>query len=179
MEEVGQLFKGVLLTAVGLVIIYESYIYNLLDIIMLIGILTLFVGVIMLVMLFLTLDLDKQSKIVKYTKSSLNQKKNNLQNEKLTFKIADKSYYWFHCRNSPDSHVILCNSNPDPAEIKLAASLAAWYSQERASSKVEIVWTQVKNVTKIPGAKPGMVKYTDFHSLFIVPSPYSNNAENL
>ena len=76
MEEVGQLFKGVLLTAVGLVIIYESYIYNLLDIIMLIGILTLFVGVIMLVMLFLTLDLDKQSKIVKYTKSSLNQKKN-------------------------------------------------------------------------------------------------------
>lgn len=92
MEEVGQLFKGVLLTAVGLVIIYESYIYNLLDIIMLIGILTLFVGVIMLVMLFLTLDLDKQSKIVKYTKSSLNQKKNNLQNETRTIASLDNSY---------------------------------------------------------------------------------------
>ena len=68
MEEVGQLFKGVLLTAVGLVIIYESYIYNLLDIIMLIGILTLFFGLIMLVMLFLIFDLDKEFNIVKNAK---------------------------------------------------------------------------------------------------------------
>ena len=97
--------------------------------------------------------------------------KNNRQNEMLTFQIAAKNHYWFHCRNSPGSHVILGTDNPNDDEIAYAAAIAAWYSNERSAPKVEVVWTLVKNVKKIAGAPPGLVKYTDYRSLFIIPSP--------
>lgn len=96
--------------------------------------------------------------------------KNNRQNERLTLQKADKNHYWLHCRYSPGSHVILCATEPDDSELAYAASLAAWHSKERNSPKVEVVWTQVKNVKKIPGAKPGMVQYTNFRSILIEPS---------
>ena len=95
--------------------------------------------------------------------------KNNRQNEWLTLQAADKEHYWLHCRRSPGSHVILCSKAPGEADLAYAAALAAWYSRERSSPKVEVVWTQVKNVKKIPGAKPGQVRYTEYRSLFIPP----------
>lgn len=98
--------------------------------------------------------------------------KNNRQNERLTLQKADKNHYWLHCRHSPGSHVILCTNEPDDSELAFAASLAAWHSKERHSPKVEVVWTQVKNVKKIPGAKPGMVQYTNFRSIIIEPSQH-------
>ncbi|MDD2282308.1 MAG: NFACT family protein [Eubacteriales bacterium] len=98
--------------------------------------------------------------------------KNNRQNERLTLQKADKNHYWLHCRHSPGSHVILCTNEPEASELAYAASLAAWHSKERTSPKVEVVWTQVKNVKKIPGAKPGMVQYVNYRSIFIEPSPH-------
>lgn len=97
--------------------------------------------------------------------------KNNRQNERLTLQKAEKDHYWFHCRYSPGSHVILCTSNPTESELTFAAGLAAWHSKERESAKVEVVWTQVKNVKKIPRGKPGMVQYTNFQSMLIEPIP--------
>jgi len=96
--------------------------------------------------------------------------KNNRQNERLTLQKADKNHYWLHCRHSPGSHVVLCTSTPDASELAYAAGLAAWHSKERAAPKVEVVYTQVKNVKKIPGAKPGMVQYVNFRSILIEPS---------
>lgn len=95
--------------------------------------------------------------------------KNNRQNEHLTLRKADKNHYWLHCRHFPGSHVILCTDSPDDASLEFAAALAAWYSKARFSPKVEIVWTQVKNVKKIPGTKPGMVQYVDYRSAFVKP----------
>lgn len=95
--------------------------------------------------------------------------KNNKQNEILTLRKARKDYYWLHCRHFPGSHVILCTTAPEDSALEYAASLAAWHSKARSSPKVEVVWTQVKNVKKIPGSKPGMVQYTDYRSAFIEP----------
>lgn len=102
--------------------------------------------------------------------------RNNRQNERLTLHKAEKGHYWFHSRHSPGSHVILCTTNPNESELNYAAGIAAWHSKERASAKVEVVWTQVKNVKKIPRGKPGMVQYTNFHSMFIEPIPHSASA---
>ena len=95
--------------------------------------------------------------------------KNNRQNEVLTLRKADKEHYWLHTRHFPGSHVILCSPSPDNSSLEYAASLAAWYSKGKMSPKVEVVWTQVKNVKKIPGAAPGMVNYYEYRSAVIDP----------
>lgn len=104
--------------------------------------------------------------------------KNNRQNEILTLKKADKSHYWLHARHSPGSHVILCTDAPGDADLEFAAAVAAWHSKARNSPKVEVVWTQVKNVKKIPGARPGMVQYSQYKSAFIEPRLPSTGAES-
>lgn len=99
--------------------------------------------------------------------------KNNIQNDTLTFKIAHKSDIWFHVKNAPGSHTILKTNNIKqiPKEVlEFAASLAAFYSKLSNSSKVDIDYTEVKNVKKIPGAKPGMVIYENFKTIYIKPN---------
>ena len=104
--------------------------------------------------------------------------KNNRQNEILTLKKADKSHYWLHARHSPGSHVILCTDAPGDADLEFAAAVAAWHSKARNSPNVEVVWTQFKNVKKIPGARPGMVQYSQYKSAFIEPRLPSTGAES-
>ena len=47
--------------------------------------------------------------------------------------------------------------------------LAAYYSKGRASSNVPVDYTQVKNVKKPPGAKPGMVIYDNYKTIYVTP----------
>ena len=97
--------------------------------------------------------------------------KNNIQNDKLTFHIAHKSDIWFHVKNAPGSHTILRINNQDVSHetLEYAASLAAYHSKQKNSSKVEVDYTFVKNVKKIPGAKPGMVTYENYKTLYVTP----------
>ncbi len=101
--------------------------------------------------------------------------KNNIQNDKLTFHIASKNDIWFHVKNAPGSHTILrLNNIPinnvSYETLNLVASLAAYHSKLKNSSKVEVDYTQVKNVKKIPGAKPGMVTYDNYKTLYVEPN---------
>lgn len=102
--------------------------------------------------------------------------KNNLQNDRLTFKIAHKNDIWFHVKNAPGSHTILrTNSNDVSREtLEFAASLAAAHSKLKNSPKVEVDYTEVKNVKKIPGAKPGMVIYVNYKTIYIEPNVSTN-----
>lgn len=97
--------------------------------------------------------------------------KNNRQNERLTLHLANKDFFWLHCRYSPGSHIILCTSAPAESDLSYAAGIAAWHSKERSAPRVEVVYTQVKNVKKIPGGKPGLVKYENYQSISIAPIP--------
>ena len=54
--------------------------------------------------------------------------------------------------------------------ILYAASFAAKHSKAKNSPKVDIDYTEVKNVKKIPGAKPGMVIYNNFKTVYVEPA---------
>lgn len=95
--------------------------------------------------------------------------KNNIQNESLTFKIAKKDFTWFHVKNIPGSHVIIAHTNPNDKLIEIAGKLAAFYSKASTSSNVPVDYTKIKNVKKMPHAKPGMVTYTSQNTIYITP----------
>ncbi len=50
-----------------------------------------------------------------------------------------------------------------------AANLAAFYSKASNSTKVPVDYTQVKNVKKPSGSKPGMVIYSTNKTLYMDP----------
>lgn len=98
--------------------------------------------------------------------------RNNLQNEKLTFKMARKEELWFHAKDIPGSHVVI-SGNLDPSdEVKTdAAELAAYFSQGRLSNLVQVDMIEVKKLNKPTGGKPGFVTYTGQKTLRVTPDP--------
>ena len=97
--------------------------------------------------------------------------RNNRQNDRLTLKTADRRDLWFHTQKIHGSHVILCTGGKEPprADVLEAAGIAAYYSQARESGNVPVDWTPVKNVKKPAGARPGMVVYTTYQTVFVTP----------
>ena len=97
--------------------------------------------------------------------------RNNRQNDKLTMKEADHRDLWFHTKQIHGAHVILCTGGGevDDDTIVEAAKLAAWYSQARESGNVPVDYTQVKNVKKPAGARPGMVVYNTCQTVNVTP----------
>lgn len=95
--------------------------------------------------------------------------KNNYQNEELTFKFATGNDWWFHTKGIPGSHVVVrANGDELPDRVfEEAGRLAAHYSQARGQEKVEIDYTQKKNVKKPGGSRPGFVVYYTNYSLVI------------
>ncbi len=95
--------------------------------------------------------------------------KNNLQNDELTFNFANGGDWWFHAKGAPGSHVIVkTNGNELPDRtFEEAGRLAAYYSKNRGSDKVEIDYVEKKHVKKPNGAKPGFVVYYTNYSLMI------------
>jgi predicted ribosome quality control (RQC) complex YloA/Tae2 family protein len=100
--------------------------------------------------------------------------KNNIQNDYLTLKFANKNHIWLHTKNIPGSHVILCSDNPSDIALEEAGILAAYYSKAKNSTKVPVDYTKVKNLKKPNGSKPGMVIYHTNYTLYTEPSLYSN-----
>lgn len=98
--------------------------------------------------------------------------KNNLQNDELTFKFANGKDMWFHAKKMPGSHVIVklmeADELPDQT-YEEAARLAAHYSSGRTNPKVEIDYTERKNLKKPAGAKPGFVIYHTNYSMVAEP----------
>ena len=99
--------------------------------------------------------------------------KNNYQNDALTMKFAKPNDLWLHIKDGPGSHVIIKNLEGIPIneEILLeGAILAAYHSSGKMSSHVPIDYTYKRNVKKVPNAKPGMVIYTNFKTLYVTPT---------
>ncbi len=97
--------------------------------------------------------------------------RSNTQNDQLT-KDAFKSDYWFHTQRIHGSHVILQaeGREPDAQSMTEAAILAAWFSQGRESGQVAVDYTQIRNVKKPAGARPGMVVYDPYQTAYVIPS---------
>lgn len=95
--------------------------------------------------------------------------KNNFQNEELTFRFATGQDWWFHAKGIPGSHVIVKTEGQELPDrtFEEAGRLAAYYSKNRDSEKVEVDYLQRKNVKKPGGSKPGFVVYYTNYSLVI------------
>ncbi|MDO4845542.1 MAG: NFACT RNA binding domain-containing protein [Oscillospiraceae bacterium] len=97
--------------------------------------------------------------------------RNNRQNDSLTTKLSAKQDIWLHVQKLPGSHVVIecAGETPDDGTFTEAAQLAAWFSQARESVNVAVDCTPVKYVKKPVGAKPGMVIYTQYRTLYVTP----------
>ncbi len=97
--------------------------------------------------------------------------RNNIQNDKLTFKTAKKGDMWLHAQKTPGSHVILRADGGEISDdaIVEAAEIAAYYSTAKDGTVVTVDYTDVKNIKKPNGAKPGFVVYYTYYSVNVKP----------
>lgn len=91
--------------------------------------------------------------------------KNNVQNDYITFKAANRNDYWFHIKDYHGAHVTVNTTDLTPEIINLAASLAINFSEAKDLKRSEVNYSQIKNLrrTKIKG----LVNLTDFETITI------------
>ena len=100
--------------------------------------------------------------------------RNNRQNDKLTLHTARGKDLWFHVQKAPGSHVVVMSRGEDIPDTtrQEAAELAVIYSsayKAGTGAKVAVDTTEVKNIWKANGAKPGMVLYEVYTTVYITP----------
>ncbi len=98
--------------------------------------------------------------------------RNNTQNEYLTLHMAGKNDLWFHAKAIPGSHVVIETEglSVPPSTIEKVAALAAWHSKGKNSGKVDIDYTAIRYVKKIPNGPPGLVNYTHQKTIVAIPT---------
>lgn len=100
--------------------------------------------------------------------------RNNKQNDQLTLRDAKKDDIWMHTQGFAGSHVIIVTDGktldelPDRT-VEEAAMIAAYNSKARDAALVPVDYTQVRNVKKPNGAKPGMVIFDHYFTLYVTP----------
>lgn len=97
--------------------------------------------------------------------------KNNIQNEYITFKLAEKSDYWFHAKNVPGSHVLMIceGEEPDAKDFTEAAEIAALNSKAEGEN-IAVDYAYAKSIKKPAGAKPGFVIYHTNWTAYVTPN---------
>ena len=97
--------------------------------------------------------------------------RNNKENDYLTLKFAKKTDIWFHTKDIHGSHsvLVLDNKIPDENVLIKCAEITAYHSKARFSSNVAVDTCLIKFVKKPKGAKPGMVIYTNYNTLYVKP----------
>ena len=97
--------------------------------------------------------------------------RNNKQNDRLSMKEARNYDIWLHTHNIPGSHVIIVTNGekvPDRT-VEEAAVIAAYHSKAQNSVQVPVDYTEIRNVHKPNGAKPGMVIFENYQTAYIKP----------
>ncbi len=97
--------------------------------------------------------------------------KNNIQNEEISFRTADKSDSWFHTKSFPGSHVVVLGNGDIIPEntCRQAAVIAATNSSADGSGKVAVDYTEIRELKKPKGGKPGMVIYKKYNTMWAAP----------
>lgn len=97
--------------------------------------------------------------------------RNNMQNDKLSLKTAQKSDMWLHTQKFPGSHVIIVSDGKEISDdaIVEAAEIAAYHSKARDAKLVPVDYTYVKHLKKPQGAPPGKVIYHVYYSVNVTP----------
>ncbi len=102
--------------------------------------------------------------------------RNNTQNEYLTLHKAGKNDLWFHAKAIPGSHLVIetDGASVPPETIEKVAALAAYHSKGKDSTKVDVDYTAIRYVKKIPNGPPGLVNYTHQKTIVAIPTALTN-----
>ncbi|UZN23220.1 DUF814 domain-containing protein [bacterium 3DAC] len=96
--------------------------------------------------------------------------KNQIGNHIVSFHLASKKHLWFHVKDFPGSHVILKPKDGVITEYAIitAAKLASYFSKMKDSSKVEVIYTERKNIKPVKG-EIGLAIYRGEKSILVAP----------
>ena len=97
---------------------------------------------------------------------------NNFQNDTVSTVLGEKDDLWFHVKNYHGSHVLLKADKERPFEncdIESAASYAAYYSEVKDSTRIEVDYTKVRFIKKPNGSKPGFITYKNHTTVVVEP----------
>jgi hypothetical protein len=99
--------------------------------------------------------------------------RNNTQNDEITHRLSNPHDYWLHVVGVPGSHVILRRPSrtaiPKRRTLEEAAMIAAWFSKARKLSRVPVIYTERKFVTKPRRGKPGQALCSREKELLVRP----------
>jgi hypothetical protein len=92
------------------------------------------------------------------------------ENQHLTFRVARPEDLWFHARDVPGSHVVLRDNEGRAGadDLREAAEVAAFFSEARKQSRVDVHATRRKHVRPARGG-PGRVFVGHSETLRVVP----------
>ncbi len=102
--------------------------------------------------------------------------RNNLQNDKLTFRDSRKNDIWLHTQKIHGSHTVIVTEGREvpSSTIEQAAIIAAYNSKGRDSSLVPVDYTEIRNVKKPSGAAPGKAVYEHYKTAYVRPAQFEN-----
>jgi len=99
--------------------------------------------------------------------------KNARGNDQIVKKESSRGDIWLHAKDVAGSHVLIKTGGRKiadyPSTLREAAALAAWNSKARSEKKAEVLYTDVKHVSKPPHAKPGQVLVREFKVILVEP----------
>lgn len=106
--------------------------------------------------------------------------RNNIQNDRLTFKESKKCDIWLHTQKIHGSHTVIVTEGKEVpvTTIEQAAIIAAYNSKGRDSSLVPVDYTEIRNVKKPSGAAPGKAIYEHYKTAYVRPAQFENYFEN-
>ncbi len=101
--------------------------------------------------------------------------RNSTENEFVTHKIGRNKDMWFHAKSNFGAHVILKFENREFTDeaIVLCGEIAGYYAASGTGEKIEVDYTEVKNVSKPPSNKLGLVIYHTNWSMLVDPKQHS------
>jgi len=99
--------------------------------------------------------------------------RNNTENDLITHRLSQPHDFWLHVVGVPGSHVILRRPTrtavPTPRTLEEAASIAAYFSKARKLTRVPVIYTERKFVSKPRRAKPGQALATREREILVRP----------
>lgn len=93
--------------------------------------------------------------------------RNNIENDNLTFKVAEKNDIWMHSKNIPGSHIIIKTDVITDEILLKGAEVAAFFSKSFVGDKVSVDYTQKRYINKPKGGKPGFVTYVNEKNILV------------
>ena len=106
--------------------------------------------------------------------------RNNLENDKVTFG-AKPHDLWLHAKDYHSTHVVIetCGKSVPEEVLKISAEICGYYSKGRDGGKIEIAYTEKKNVKRPSGSKPGFCTYENYKTIVVTPEKHTEKIKSI